>query len=70
MCMERGEGRKEEKAGGRKLGGRRDKEGRKKEKKGGAEIIKRERDRQGDLARQPQEAHRGRHMESHRISNM
>lgn len=32
---ERGEGRKEEKAGGRKLGGRRDKEGRKKEKKGG-----------------------------------
>ena len=36
-------GRKEEKAGGRKLGGRRDKEGRKKEKKGGRNNKERKR---------------------------
>ena len=73
MCVkegrERGEGRKEEKAGGRKLGGGEvRKDGRKKGE--GGEIIKGERDRQGDGARLPQEAHRDGHMESYRISNM
>ena len=75
VCMkERGEGRKEEKAGGRKLGGGGGKEGRKegrKEERQRGETIKGERDRQGDrqgdLARLPPEAHTDRHMESHRI---
>ena len=45
------------------------KKGRKRKGEGG-EIIKGERDRQGDLARLPQEAHRDGHMESYRISNV
>lgn len=72
VCVYEGEseGRKEKKAGGRKLGGGGGKEGRKEERQRG-EIIKGERDRQGDrqgdLARLLPEAHTDQHMELHRI---